>query len=153
NTTTNHVAIAMDGFIIANASNNDPQGPGLGYGFDISGGSDKKPTQGALTNSPPINKQDGGVWGSKTHGTMDHCTVKQSGSIGINGSNSALTITNTTVQQSGFYVSGGVAMYSQVAGVYISGGTLVMDRDTVGPQNGGAGISLSNAQFTITNTL
>lgn len=153
NTTANHVVISMDGFMIANASNNDPQGPGLGYGVDLNGGSDKTLTQVKLTNCQLFNNQDGGFWLTNATGTLDQCTVDESGSIGINGNNSSLTITNTTVKQSGFYVSGGVAMYSQVAGVYASGGTLVMDKDTIGPKNGGAGISLSSTQFTITNTL
>ena len=79
--------------------------------------------------------------------------VKQNGSLGVNGNNSAITMTNTTVQESGYYLSSGVPKYSQVQGVYASGGSLVMDKDTVGPLNGGAGIGISNATFTITNTL
>ncbi len=154
NTTTNHVAIAMDGFVIANASNNDPEGLGLGYGFDINGGSDITLTKVTLTNSQLVNNNDGGFYLTNATAALDHCTIKESGFSGVNAHTSSTTITNTTVQQSGFYVSsGGVAMYSELPGVYASGGTLVMDSDTIGPLNGGAGISLSSLQFTITNTL
>lgn len=152
NTTTNRVAITMDGFVMTGGSG-DGQGGGPGAGVDVNGGSDKSRTALTVTHSTLRNNDFQGA--SVVNGTLvlDHDMVSQNSSIGVLANTSSVTVTNSSVSESGKNGPTSTTPYSAVPAVALVGSTVVMDKVIVGPKNGGRGLDLESSAFTITNTV
>jgi hypothetical protein len=149
NSTTKRVDIRLDGFVIRGGSG-DGQGGGPGSGLDVTGGSNRSATKVAIINSTITRNEFQGVSALNSTVLIENTTVSQNGFQGVLTNNSILSIRNSSIRESG-YING--TSFSGIGGFVFVGSDVTADRITVGPKNGGNGISAMQSTFVITNAL